>query len=59
MNAPFDERSVTLQVKGNLKVQWGTHSIQVYYFPEVSDSQRLFKPFLTVLECLFSFFFFK
>ena len=52
MKVPFDVRSVTLQLKGDPKVQWGT---QFANFKKASAQQILFKPFLTVPECPFSF----
>ena len=52
----FYVRSVTLQLKGDPKVQSGNQSIPFCYFQEAFDPQILIKPFLTVFECLFSFF---
>ena len=45
MKARFKVRSVTLQLKGDPKVQWGTESIPFYYFQEAFDPQIIFKLF--------------
>ena len=57
MKVRFYVRNVTLQLKGNPKVQWGTESIPLCYFQKAFDQQILIKPFLTLPKCLFYLFF--
>ena len=59
IKGPFDVRSVTLQLKSDPKVYWGTQSIAFCYFKEASDPQRLFKSFWLCQNVYFNFFFCK
>ena len=56
IKGPFDVRSVTLQLKSDHKVYWGTQSIAFCYFKEASDPQRLFKSFWLCQNVYFNFF---
>ena len=55
MKVPFDVRSVTLQLKGDPKVQWGT---QFAILKKLLPHRYYLNLFFTVPECPLSFFFF-
>ena len=56
IKGPFDVWSVTLQLKSDPKLYWGTQSVAFCYLKEASDPQRLFKSFWLCQNVYFNLF---